>query len=274
MGAALGFALLQPPAIGMSIFLALGLGLAFPYLLLCAVPRLRKSLPKPGPWMETFKEFLAFPMFASAAWLIWVYSQQSESFYAVLLALSGIIFIALAVWFWRKAPQKNPAKIFFQIMAGLSVFLALSIAAGSSVMTKPLSAKEPANAAAKNHLDHGIEYTEFTEQDFENRLEKGEALFVNMTASWCITCKVNEKIALSGPETEKLFKDHNVTYIIGDWTKQNPDITKFLSSYGRSGVPLYVYFAARDPQTGLRPDPVVLPQLLTPGLVAETILNP
>jgi thiol:disulfide interchange protein len=263
MGAALGFALVQPPIIAMLVFLALGLGLALPYLLLCVFPALRAALPKPGAWMETFKEFLAFPMFASAAWLVWVYAQQIAGFYGLLLALLGFVSLSFAIWAWKKAPNRQPMKSILRGLSIVGVILALAIAANS------MSLPQESNASPAATQTHGG--VAFTQEAFDKAVAGNDPVFVTMTASWCITCKVNERVALHIEDTQNLFRTKNVQYFVGDWTNQNPEITKFLESYGRSGVPLYVFIGARDGATNNRPEPVVLPQLLTPALVAETI---
>lgn len=122
-------------------------------------------------------------------------------------------------------------------------------------------------------VEEGQNWEEFSRVKLEDYLKGDKPVFVNMTAAWCITCKVNEKVALATTSTRKLFKDNGVQYMKGDWTNQNPEITHFLEGYGRSGVPIYVFFGPRDKTSGARPEPVVLPQLLTPGIVAR-IINP
>jgi thiol:disulfide interchange protein/DsbC/DsbD-like thiol-disulfide interchange protein len=281
MGTAMGFALTQPDQVALAVFLALGFGLAFPYLILCIVPPLRKALPKPGAWMETFREFLAFPLYASAAWLVWVYGQQTEGTYTTLLALTGIILIAMAVWIWRFAPARaQPMRGLLASLAILCVLLSFGIAATSMVKlpgklaclsSTPKTEKcdeedlaQQAKAEANGHIP-------FTQNMFDEAIAGDAPVFVNMTAAWCITCKVNERVALATDDTKALFRSKNISYFVGDWTNQNPEITEFLETYGRSGVPLYVYFGPRDKISGERPDPEVLPQLLTPGLVADVI---
>lgn len=270
MGVALGYALLQPSAIALLIFLTLGFGLALPYLLLCIAPPLRKMLPRPGAWMETFRQFLAFPMFASAAWLLWVYGQQVEGYYTGLMALLGAVFIAMGIWMWKRAPQHQPARSFIRIISIAFMVVAVSIASISM-------AKIPASVTdVADNLTDAVPVQEtiaFTPATLEKLLAGNDPVFVEMTASWCITCKVNEKIALTTEATRTLFKDHNVSYLQGDWTNQNPEITDFLKKYGRNGVPLYVFYGERDPTTHERPEAVVLPQLLTNGLVADLITN-
>lgn len=265
MGAAMGFALTQPEPIALAVFMALGFGLALPYILLCILPPLRRVLPKPGAWMETFRQFLAFPLYASVAWLVWVYNQQTPGSYGVLLAQGGLILITLAIWVGHQIPHKKAWRPLVRGLAILLFLLALFIAAMSSAVMPPqASLEESAQAHAGNH-------TPFTTAALEEALSGDNPIFINMTAAWCLTCKVNERVALATDSTQTLLKDHHVTYLLGDWTNRNPEITDFLEKYGRSGVPLYVYYGPRDPQSRKRPDPVVLPQLLTPGLIEDAL---
>lgn len=269
MGAAMGFALTQPALTGMLVFVALGFGLALPYLLLTVVPPLRRVLPRPGHWMETFKEFLAFPMYASAAWLLWVFAQQTGSM-GVLGGLFGMISIAFALWAWRHRPDHHPViRLLVTILIIVIMTAGLIGSFGIAVHHERRSNDTPATALADASPNQ--EWEAYSAAGFEEWYKGDEPIFVNMTAAWCITCKVNEKIALSIPETHALFTKKGIVALKGDWTNQNPEITKFLESHGRKGVPLYVYYGPRDPGTGERPAPVVLPQLLTPSIVAETV---
>lgn len=261
MGAALGFALTQPAAISMLVFAALGFGLALPYLALCFIPALRSKLPRPGKWMETFRQFLAFPMFITAVWLVWVLSQQAGSF-GILLALSGMVFMAFAIWLFKVLPAKGLGRLFGLIFIVISVLFV----AGTLVSAKTLS---PQGVSTEQSEDQN--WSNFSPAKLDTLLSGDTPVFTNMTAAWCITCKVNEKVALKTETITELFANNNIDYLKGDWTNQDPEITKYLQSFGRSGVPLYVYYGPRDAQTGKRPEPVVLPQILTAGLVQKTI---
>ena len=257
MGAAMGYALTKPAFTGFAVFGALGFGLALPYLLLCFVPALRHKLPKPGVWMAGFKEFLAFPMYASAAWLVWVYSQQVGSL-NVLYGLSGMICLAFAIWLWRHTPKNSAGRIVLRVLAAAMVLTALAA---------PLSTGK--SAAPQTQEKAGVE-EDFSAARFV-ALEAGDApLFVYMTAAWCITCKINEGTALRTQAVKDAFTAKGVTVVRGDWTRLNPEITKFLERYGRNGVPLYVFYPARG-DDGKRPEPKVLPQLLTAGIVTAAL---
>lgn len=263
MGTAMGFALVQPAPVAMGIFMALGVGLALPYLMLCFIPPLRKSLPKPGAWMETFRQFMAFPLYASVAWLVWVYAQQASGSYGVLLALAGLILIAFSVWITRHTPKRQPLKSAVHALSYGAIALALLIV-GLSAMKAPLDQPAEEQAVQDN-------FTPYSKNTYDEALKGNDPVFVNMTAAWCITCKFNERIALATDATRNLFATNHVVYLHGDWTNRNAEITEFLADYGRSGVPLYVFIGARDQTTGQRPDPVVLPQILTSGLVADIV---
>jgi thiol:disulfide interchange protein/DsbC/DsbD-like thiol-disulfide interchange protein len=266
MGAALGFALVQPPLIAMAIFIALGFGLALPYLALCVFPPLRKLLPKPGHWMVTFKEFLAFPMFASAAWLLWVFAQQITSITHLFAGLIGAIGIVMAIWLWRQSGQT----LWIKILSMLTAFLALAFAFTPLFSQHIVTKISSNNNVIDSSLLHG-DSIPYTKQILDDALAGDNAVFINMTASWCITCKINEQVALVKPETMGLFKSKNVKYIVGDWTNQNPEITAYLASFGRNGVPLYVYYPPRDVITKERPAPKILPQLLSVGLIKDAL---
>lgn len=256
MAAALGYALTQPAYISLLIFAVLGLGLALPYLALSYTPSLGKMLPKPGKWMETFRQLLAFPMFASAAWLVWVVSQQTGSM-GMLGVLMGLVLIAFAFWLIQHQPKDSNRKILVLVLAALTFLTAFALLPKDTVAVKQqheISFGEPFSHAALN------EY-----------LQGDDPVFVEMTAAWCITCKANHKIAIDIPQTRQIFAEKNVKYLVGDWTNQDPNITEYLNTFDRNGVPLYVYYGPRDDVTKKRPQPNVLPQLLTPGIVKDRI---
>jgi thiol:disulfide interchange protein DsbD len=260
MGAAMGYALTQPSYIAISIFLALGFGLALPYLALSFIPAVRHVLPKPGAWMETLRQFLSFPMFLSSCWLIWILSQQ-VSHMGQFAALLGMVAIAFSIWLWRRRPGH---------IAGHLLYLAV-IVASLSFVASTFVTMHPVEKEVLREIEQSKNWEDYSQAALQEYLEGDDPVFVNMTAAWCITCKVNEKVALATESTQALFKTMNVHYLKGDWTNQNPEITAFLEEYGRSGVPLYVYYGPRLEKHGVRPAPVVLPQILTPGLVKNAI---
>ncbi len=252
MASALGYALTQPAIISMLIFTFLGLGLAFPYVALTILPGLQKILPKPGAWMEKFRQFLAFPMFVSALWLAWVFAQQSAT--SGLIALfTGAISISFAIWLLT-----NFKNIITKILATVLIIFSLSIPFTAPVLMPSTGTDTQAVEA---------EYTSFTPAVLEQALQSNNPVFVNMTADWCITCKFNERIAFTH-KVNAAIENNNIQYLKGDWTNQNADITAYLKSFGRNGVPLYVYYAAPDDQ-GIRAEPKILPQILTEGIVLD-----
>jgi len=264
MGAAIGFALTQSPVFSMAIFLTLGLGLALPYLLLCFVPFLRTKMPKPGLWMVKFKELLAFPMYATAAWLLSVYSQQAGTL-ALLTALSVMVAIAFTIWILKIKPVNKGGRI---LLYGFTLLILASLIFANvkiSLSSGDANNAQGTTASAHNHHTGNVDLRDFTPQALQEALATERPVFVNMTAAWCITCKVNEKIALQIDSTRAAFEENEMIYFKGDWTNKNEDISIYLESYGRNGVPLYTYYA--PPQNGVRPQARVLPQILTPGMI-------
>jgi thiol:disulfide interchange protein len=251
MGAALAFALSQPAALMLAVFLALGLGLALPFLVLAFWPAAQRWLPRPGAWMDTFKQALAFPMYAAVVWLLWVLAQQTGPD-GVALALFGLVLIAFGLW-WR---HSSGASLVGTGAAVASLVLALGLAA----WIKPIAADVPVAGEAATEAYSGTRLADLRAQN--------KPVFVNMTASWCISCLVNERVALSRPEVKAAFAQAGITYLKGDWTREDPAITAVLKAHGRSGVPLYLYYAPGAAEAQ------VLPQILTPGLVIEAVSPP
>ncbi len=257
MATATGGALLLAWPGALSVFAALGFGLALPYLLLTAMPGLSRLLPKPGPWMMRFKQVLAFPMYATAAWLIWVLSLQAGPD-AAFLATLGLISIAFACWAWPSTPVSGSA--LYQ-GARMALVLVPLIGAGALLGWVGVNAKDmPAERQTATDLAEP-----YSEARLRALQAAGRTVFVNMTAAWCITCKVNERVALSGPGFEKLLDERDIAYLQGDWTNRDPEITRFLERFGRAGVPLYVIF----PKDGGQPQ--VLPQILKPGALRDAL---
>lgn len=259
MAGAIGFAFVQPPIVSLTVFFALGLGLALPYLLLSFIPALQERLPKPGAWMEVFKQFLAFPMFIASLWLLWVLAQQVGTM-DISKVLFGAILIAFSIWMFKHISAKPLWHYVTRALAVISILVALALL--------PISGGKASNTGEAVSHEFGSAYSE---DALQTALDGNAPVFTEMTAAWCITCKVNHAVALNIKETKKLFAEKNVTYLIGDWTNEDPVITKYLQSYGRNGVPLYVFYGARDPVTKQRPEPKLLPQVLTPGVIKSYI---
>ena len=240
MGTALGFAVTQPAGIALLVFAALGFGMAVPVLLLSYSPRLLNKIPKPGAWMDTLKQLLAFPLYLTVVWLCWVVGNQTGASGMALLLLGGVL-LALACWLWRLQ------KTLWRALAGLLLAVALSL------LTSPLMKASPAttSTAAEN-------WQPYSPNALAALREQGEPVFINITADWCITCLTNEKVTLSSERVQQALRDGGITYLKGDWTNHDPQITALLKRYGRNGIPLYIVYPRGTAERG-----EVLPQILT-----------
>jgi thiol:disulfide interchange protein DsbD len=263
MAAAVGAALTKPPMVALSIFAALGLGLALPYLLLSFAPWLRRILPKPGPWMDTLKQIFAFPIYASAAWLLWVLAQESSSF-GLGAALAGAILIALAAWAYQKSKSSaTRGRAAALVTATLAVLLAIFL----PVRFADVAAAASGASAASAHA--GDEWQRYDAAEVARLDAAGRPLLVNFTASWCLTCLVNERNTFSDSAVQQMLRDRGVTLMKGDWTNRDPAITQALASFGRAGVPLYVVYNSKPGST----EPKILPQLLTASVVQNAFAD-
>ena len=270
MAAALGYALVQPAAKLLAIFLSLGLGLALPYLLLTCWPRLHRWLPRPGMWMERAKQVLAFPMYAAAIWLVWVLVQQA-GVNSIVIALGGMLLIAFAAWLYDTTLLSNTAVRNAGTVSALALlFLTLGI---SYVGINSSSANfvSAASSSSKTHSSNKTaeqNWEPYSEARLNELLYAGKPVFLNFTASWCISCLVNERVALSDSKVKEAFKQQGITYLKGDWTNRDLAITQFLKKFNRSGVPLYVFYPA-----GKSDQPAELPQILTPDSVISAVTH-
>ena len=252
MGAAIAAALASPPAETIVVFLAMGLGLAAPYALFAAVPALGRLAPQPGRWMDRLRQGLAFPMYGASAWLVWVVSQEAGPA-GVLGTVAGMVLLGFAAWVTGVAQQESgrPRRL-AQSVAAATLLAALAVLTG--IGTAPTSAL-PSEADAEAYSAARLAALR----------AEGRPVFVNMTAAWCVTCLVNERLAIATSPVRDAFAARHVAYLKGDWTRQDGTITTFLREHGRDGVPLYVYFPP-----GERP-PEVLPQILTEQTVLHAI---
>lgn len=259
MGAAMGFALTQTIVVSLSVFVALGLGFAAPFMLLGLWPRALRLLPRPGAWMTTLRQVLAFPMYGAAIWLVWVLSFQAGSD-GVLAALAAALALAFALWAYGVSQNATGRAR----MAGLA---AAVLALGGVALSASYAGASVAPAAAGNETasDSALGYEPFTAARLEALRGEQRPVFVNATAAWCITCLVNEKVALSGAKLQQAFADKKVAALKADWTNQDAEITKLLAQQGRSGVPLYLYYAPGSSQA------IVLPQILTEATVIAAL---
>jgi thiol:disulfide interchange protein len=259
MGAAVGFAVTQPWPTALLVFEALGLGLALPYLLLTAVPGWRCFLPKPGPWMTRLKQLLAFPLYASAAWLVWVVSQQAGP-HGVGAALAGVVLIGFASWVHQSL---GGVRALWRRAATVAVVAALpALIVGIVALAPPgAGARSPAPAG------EALGWEPFSPERLAAARAAGKPVFVNFTAAWCVTCLVNERAALRSSAVADAFAKKGVVTLKADWTARDPVISRMLGSLGRSGVPLYAVYPP-GPQSAA---PTLLPQILTEGAVIAAI---
>lgn len=260
MAAALGFALSQPAPATVAVLLAMGLGLALPYLALSMTPALQRLMPRPGPWMDRLRQFLAFPMYASAVWMIWVLTQQTGAD-GVLYALGGMILIAFAIWLLRLG---NGASVGTWVRRGLAAAaVLLAFAATLKLDDSPATA-----ASASGGPNAGVSFEgweRFSRARMAEAVAAGKPVFVDFTATWCITCLVNERVALETPATRKAFEQAGVVKLKGDWTNRDAEITGVLKELGRAGVPLYLFWAPGADR------PKILPQVLTESLILSEL---
>ena len=245
MGAAIAAALAGPAVETLLVFGAMGVGLALPYGLLAVAPGLARALPRPGAWMDVLKGAMAFPMYGAAAWLLWVISLEAGPA-GVLAVAAGLVSLGFGLWAWGMA-QRSVRR-----WGRRSGFAAAVVAGLGALALLPGIATTPAVTVAQDA-------EAFTPARLAALRAAGRPVFVNMTAAWCVTCLVNERIALAPASVQAAFAAKHVAYLKGDWTRADPAISAFLRDYARDGVPLYVLYPANDGP------PSVLPQILTEG---------
>ena len=259
MGAALGFALVQPAAIGLLVFTALGIGLALPFVLLASSPQLLRFLPRPGAWLETLKQLLAFPLYATAVWLLWVLGQQA-GVNAIALVLLAMIVFGLGAWAWAHGVRRGTAPT--RAVGGALMLFAV---AASLIATRIAAA--PATATTSTSSGTGVQdWQPWSAATVRELRAEGRPVFIDFTAAWCLSCQVNERVALRAASVSRAFTAANVALVRADWTSRDDAITQVLASFGRSGVPLYVFYPA-DQQAA----PEILPTVLTPGIVVDAV---
>lgn len=251
MGVAIAAGLAAPPVVTISVFLAMGLGLASPYVLLAGMPSLGRYAPRPGAWMDVLKQVLAFPMYGAAVWLLWVISQSAGPD-GVLVTATGFVLVGFA--FWALGASQGREGSGRRLGQGAMV-LALLATLG---LLGEIATTEDAPRVA-------TEAGAWSPERLDALRQEGRPVFVNMTAAWCVTCLVNERVALRTDATTAAFVARGITYLKGDWTRQDPAISAYLRQFNRDGVPLYVYY---PPGSGA---PVLLPQILTEGIVLAAL---
>jgi thiol:disulfide interchange protein len=260
MAAALGFALSQPAPQTVAVLLAMGLGLALPYLALSMTPALQRLMPRPGAWMDRLRQFLAFRMYASAVWMIWVLTQQTGAD-GVLYALGGMILITFAIWLLRIG---GPASVGTGVRRGVAAAaVLLALAAVIKIEDSPATAAASSGGPSTGVSFEGWE--RFSRARMMEAVAAKKPVFVDFSAAWCITCLVNERVALETAGAKKAFEQTGTVKLKGDWTNRDPEITALLKELGRAGVPLYLYWAPGADK------PVILPQVLTEASIVAQL---
>jgi thiol:disulfide interchange protein DsbD len=255
MGAALGYAITQPAAIALAVFALLGVGMAAPYVVLTAFPRLLVRLPRPGAWMERFRQSMAFPMFATCVWLLWVLAQQVDVD-AVGLVLLALVLLGLAAWAFGLAQRGAQRYRWVALGAALAaVYATISATGAESGAGGRAQAAVAADAA---------QWQPWSRAAMAQAIATGRPVFVDFTAAWCVTCQVNKRLVLSTAPVEDAFRARGVALMRADWTNRDPEITQELARFNRNGVPLYVLY---DGKGGAH----VLPELLTARIVLDAL---
>ena len=257
MGVALGYAFAQPGTATIAVFVALGIGMALPFFLLSWFPGWRRVLPRPGPWMTRLKQVLAFPLYATVAWLVWVIGAQVDND-AVVRLLATLLIVAFALWAWRTfksgaAPAWSLAAVAAAVCAGIVAWPLLRIDAAANAAAAP---------APVSLSDGG--WMRYTPTRVADLTSAGRAVFVDFTAAWCVTCQVNKRLVLNDPGVREAFARKNVALVRADWTRRDPMITRALAALGRNGVPVYVLY---------RPgrEPLLLPEVLQTKIVEDAL---
>ena len=261
MAGALGYALVQTAPVALGIFLALGFGLAFPYLLISFVPSFGRIMPRPGPWMARFRSILAFPMLATAVWLFWVMGKQL-GVNSMAVGLLAALFLALALWTYGQVFGSARPWAWRSLAAAGLIVAVVTGAKIEDYRIDPVPAVDGhAGTLGQLSLEH------FSPERLAGYIESGQPVFVYFTADWCVNCKLNERVALASDAVGEAFHERGIKVLEGDWTNEDPTITEWLDRYGRAGVPLYLYF----PSGSSLAEAAVLPQILLPDLVINAI---
>ena len=242
MGPALGFAVSQSATIAVLVFAFLGLGMALPFILLAWIPGLTKRLPKPGPWMDLFKQFLAFPIYLTAVWLLWVAGRQTSIDVAAAVVI-GLVLLVMGLWVWKLSSKPTT-----RVLAAATLAAALAV---------------PVFAISETEVEP--DFLTYSPELLADLRADGQPVFINLTADWCITCLVNERIALSSEKVKQLMSDKGINYLKGDWTNSDPQITQLLERFNRSGVPLYLLYPRGQGEAE------ILPQILTESMVIDAL---
>jgi thiol:disulfide interchange protein DsbD len=250
--------------VSLAVFEALGLGFALPYLAAASSPGLRRFLPNPGIWTVRLKQFLAFPVYGTAVWLVFVLSSEAGEL-AASIVLTGLVMIAFAAWLydatWSSQGRLRGLAVGVSMAAVLAAFALLALV-DSGDRSRPTQ-----TAGDSDPL-----WQPFSRARLDELRGEGTPVFIDFTAAWCITCKLNERIALGDAHVRRGFLDAGVAMLRADWTRQDPEITRELEANGRAGVPLYLFYP-KPKLTGQRPSPIILPQILTADSILREVLS-
>ncbi|KAA3620051.1 MAG: DUF255 domain-containing protein [Calditrichaeota bacterium] len=258
MGSALGYALTQPTWVAMLVFTFLGLGMSAPYLVLASSPKLLTFVPKPGRWMESFKQFMGFLMMATVVWLVWVLGNQT-GVDGIAVLLFALLFVSIGSWIygrWATPVATAKTRNIATIMAAIFMI--------SGVYFGVANTQDLTPAATSSHTTGSIEWQPYSEELLAKLHENNQPIFIDFTASWCLSCKVNERVAFSDKAGKK-FKELGIATVKADWTNRDPVISKALEKFGRNSVPLYVLY------DGKNATPHILPEIITESIILEAI---
>jgi len=261
MGPAVGWALTQPPGAALVVFLGLAVGFALPFVAVAFIPGLLARLPRPGPWMETFKKALSFPMYGAVVWLVWVLTVQAGPD-AVPRILGAAVVLAFAAWLYGAAQKRAVVGGRWAVGAGVAAVLAVTAIVGGALWPQYVLAG-PTQAAGADAAQ--LDYEPYTPERLAELQGEGRMVLVNYTAAWCVSCQVNDRVALSTKSVSEALKRNNAVYLKADWTKRDPVIAAELARFGRAGVPLYLIYGAKGG------DPAILPSILTQGAVVRAL---
>ena len=269
LGTALGFAFAQPAGIILIVFTAVAAGMALPYLVLTMKPSWMKLLPKPGEWMVTAKQFMGFLMLATLVWLLYILGKQL-GVESVIWTSAFLLAVGLACWVIGRFATLTASRPAYAAAWGVSLVVCIL---GYWLFLQPVIEardilSDGSSRSVENSLSESGEilWEAFSLSTLDRHLNQGKPVFIDFTAEWCLTCKVNERIILSNDDVIAKFKSSGIIAMKADWTSRNPDITRLLAKFGRSGVPLYVVFPEGKPN-----EPIVLPEVITSGMVIEAI---
>ncbi len=259
MGPALGYALTQPPWLSMLIFTFVGLGMSSPYIILSASPRLLKFLPKPGQWMESLKQFMGFLLMATVLFLAYILGAQ-VGLIGVLFLFAGLLILAIAAWVygrWGHFAASARSKLI------ASVTTVVLIAIGLGLTLSFVSSSEPTTLQAAT----GLPWEVYSPERLAELRQSNTPVFIDFTAAWCLSCQVNERVALHSQEIVDKFASLGVVPLKADWTNRSEQITQALAQFNRNSVPLYILYDKNNKS------PIILPEILTPGIVMDALNN-